>query len=692
MPLVDETSIRRWADRHECRAKLPVFVRRLIHETVRDGLRSLRFPGNEAVDLAGLDGQAEVDQATAWVPAGHSIWEMGCNEAPRTKAESDYSKRVGEIPEQVRSSQSFVFVTPRRWPGKDEWLAERRARSEWAEVRAYDAVDLETWLEEAPVTSRWLGELLGIAQLGLFTPEEWWSRWSTASAPPISHRLVATRRRGESQTLLEKLRAGDRVVPVLGDDRSEAVALVVASLCEAGAEDLLDRTLVVTRGDVILPSSERPWQIIVTDLPDGTEVDLGDRRALMLVRTYPKGRLDVREPLQLSHVPAEAFRSELEDMGFSSDEAERHARETGHSVTVLRRRLSADPEVRRPTWARNRAAARRLLPFALSGSWVDHGERADASVLALLGSWRDEEVRQTRDYLLEQEDAPIARYGSVNVVISQLDALFALGHLIEPDDLDRFFQLIPELLGDRDPALDLPQDQWWMANILGKVRSCSGALLSGLGDALCILAIHGAEICGRRLKVDLARRADRVVRTLMTGADEERWLSIRGQLRVFAEAAPEAFLDCLEVELQQQEPKIRAIMGTVRDGLNGECLRTDLLWALELLAWYPEHFARVAELTFELRLFDADDNWSNSPASTAAALFRVWLPSTALDVEARFKVLRRLSRTHRRATIDVCVSLLLDSTAHVASQTARPRWRVLEQDVQDPTEIELASE
>lgn len=689
MPLVDETAIRQWADRHECRAKLPVLLRRLIRNTA-SGLRALRLPGNEAVDLPGLDGQVEVDQATTWVPGGHSIWEMGCNRDPRAKAEGDYGKRVVEVSEDVRRSRSFVFVTPRRWPGKDAWLTERRARGEWGEVRAYDAVDLETWLEEDPVTSRWLGELLGIAQPGLLTPEEWWSRWSTASAPPISRRLVATRRYGESQVLLEKLRAGDRVVPVMGDDRGEAVAFVVANLCEAGAEDLLDRALVVTRGDVVLPPATGFRPIIITDLPEGADVDLGDRRALTLVRTYPKGRLDVREPLQLSHIPAEAFRAELEGMGFPSDEAERHAYETGHSVTVLRRRLSRDPEVRRPAWARNREAARRLLPFALAGSWLDQAERADAAVLALLGSWRDEEVQPARDFLLGQDEAPVARYGDVNVVVSQLDALFALGPVIERDDLNRFFDLVPELLGDRDPALDLPQDQWWMANVLGKARSCSGALLSGLGDTLCILAVHGAEICGRRLETDLAWRADRVARALMTGADEERWLSIRRQLRVLAEAAPVAFLDCLEAELRQSEPAIRAIMGTVKgSGLSGECLRTDLLWALELLAWHPEHFARVAGIVFDLRRFDADDNWSNTPASTAAALFRAWLPSTALDVEQRVEVLRRLSRTHRRATIDVCISLLPDGGPGFATRSARPRWRSLAQDVPDATNLDL---
>ena len=92
---IDETSIRQWADLHECRRNLPIFVRRLIRETAPN-LSSLRFPGNEAVDLPGLDGQAENGTATAWVPAGWSVWEMGCNQRPRAKANADYNKRTAE--------------------------------------------------------------------------------------------------------------------------------------------------------------------------------------------------------------------------------------------------------------------------------------------------------------------------------------------------------------------------------------------------------------------------------------------------------------------------------------------------------------------------------------------------------------------------------------------------------------------
>lgn len=686
---LDETSIRQWADRHECRRSLPVLIRRLIRETT-PSLASLRFPGNEAVDLPGLDGKAESQSATSWVPQGQSVWEMGCNQDPRRKADDDYEKRTAETPQEVRGESSFVFVTPRRWNTKTQWVTERRREGSWASIHAYDAIDLETWLEEAPTTSRWLGELLGIAFPGLMTPHEWWERWATACAPPISMKLVSTRRHNEQDALLSKLRNGEPVIPVQADDKKEAVAFVVASLIEADALDLLDKTLIVTSGDIQIPASLNRL-VVIADVDEGQEPDFGDRRGITIVRPYPKGRLDVQEAVSLSHVPSEVFRAELEAMGLPRDEAESWALQTGHSVPVLRRQLSSDPEVRRPPWARAHASAKRLLPFALAGSWIERKDMDDEAVLQLLGELGEGDVERIRDDLLALNDAPIARYGNVNVVVSQLDALFAVGPYIEREGLDRFFQLVPELLGDRDPALDLPQDQWWMANVLGKARSYSGALLSGLGDALCILSVHGAEICGHRLGLDLANRAGRVVRSLMQDADNERWLTIRGHLRTLAEASPSSFLDCLDEELRKPQPPIAAIMGTTGGAGSGECLRTNLLWALELLAWHPIHFPRVAEIVFGLRRLEVEDNWSNSPKSTARSLFLAWPPATSLGVADRMRVLRTLSKRFKGPAIDVCISLLPGGGPRFASRTVRPQWRRFDAEVPVPTNGDVRS-
>lgn len=681
---VDETTIRQWADKQQCRNRLPILIRRLIRETT-PGLRSMRFPGNEAVDLPGLDGRVETDERTNWVPQGASYWEMGCNQDCQTKANDDYTKRTAETPKEVKEKCGFVFVTPRRWNKKEEWLETRRAEADWKAVDAYDAIDLETWLEQAPVTSRWYLELLGRYIPGLLSADEWWNRWSNASNPPLSTRLVLSRKLNESENLIERLRNNEPVIAVQADDRKEAVAFVIAALKNANANDLLDRLLVATVDNIVFPSSDVRL-IAITDIGEGAEIEFEDRGNTTIIRPYPRGVHGIHGVMALTHVPSDVMRTELEAMGMSRAEASRVSYRCGHSVPVLRRHLSADPEISRPIWARDRVSAARLLPFVLAGSWSDREEFIDNEIIQLLGEISALDVKGIKNSLLDSEDAPIAFFGEANIVVSQLDAFFAVGPFIDSAFLQRYFELVPELLLERDPALDLPDQHRWMANVLGKGGAYSGALLSGLGDSLCILAIYGQQICGERLHVDIVMRIDGLVRKVMQNADEERWYTIRGCLKTLAEAAPNAFLSCLEANLQVEPASVGALLD-VPEGHSNECLYADLLWALETLAWHPEYFERVAKILCELHIFPIKGNWSNSPLSTLRSIFRVWSPSTSMSADKRIEVLRRIFESYRLPSFDVCLSLVrIDG---IAMQNATPQWRVLEHDVVSPTRQEV---
>jgi len=54
-----------------------------------------------------------------------------------------------------------VFVAPRRWSSKREWAEGKEKDGRWQHVRAYDADDLETWLELSFAVHIWISEHLG---------------------------------------------------------------------------------------------------------------------------------------------------------------------------------------------------------------------------------------------------------------------------------------------------------------------------------------------------------------------------------------------------------------------------------------------------------------------------------------------------------------------------------------------------
>src|SRR6266436_1098094 len=89
---VDATDLDGWANRREAQAELPRLVRRLVHATV-ERPRRVTFPAGEGVQLGGWDGQVEVEEGNAWVPAGRSVWELSVDKGIAKKASDDYEKR-----------------------------------------------------------------------------------------------------------------------------------------------------------------------------------------------------------------------------------------------------------------------------------------------------------------------------------------------------------------------------------------------------------------------------------------------------------------------------------------------------------------------------------------------------------------------------------------------------------------------
>lgn len=160
MDLATATDLVQWAELQEARAKLPQLVRRLISATA-NGLTSLSMRAGEGVQLPGFDGFVVAQAADSHVPAGTSVWEMGVNKDPTSKANDDYGKRRQDPGGVVPDETTFVFVTPRRWSKKEEWVSQRKAEDYWKDVIAYDADDLEIWLEWAPAVHAWLSALLG---------------------------------------------------------------------------------------------------------------------------------------------------------------------------------------------------------------------------------------------------------------------------------------------------------------------------------------------------------------------------------------------------------------------------------------------------------------------------------------------------------------------------------------------------
>ena len=154
---ITASQITAWADTLDAREQLPALLRTLVHST-GTYLTAVDFPAFDNSQRKGWDGQVTSGSATPWIPRGHSGWEFGCNNTPQIKAETDYQARIVSVPTKERKSTTFVFVTPRKWTGKGNWAKDKKTRGEWKDVHAFDASDLEQWLEQSiPAQTRMRG-------------------------------------------------------------------------------------------------------------------------------------------------------------------------------------------------------------------------------------------------------------------------------------------------------------------------------------------------------------------------------------------------------------------------------------------------------------------------------------------------------------------------------------------------------
>ena len=675
---IEARRIEEWtAGNIAARDRLPVLLRRLVHATGRE-LRRVDFPGYDNAQRHGWDGRVEADAATLWVPEGRSFWEFGVDRRPKAKADRDYRARLGALPPAERAKCTFVFVTPRNWAGKEEWARGREAAGDWKAVRALDASDLEQWLENTIAPRIWLAGELGIPTDGFQTLDRFWERWAQASEPPMSDAIfassVAVHADRFTKWLKQKPDAGP--LAVAADSREEAVAFLACLFRHGGtpAHDR-DRAVVFESAATLRTLAGSPSPFIPIVYGEDTERELASHyreRHCIVIR--PRNAVDREPDIAVELLGREAFEQALADMGVTErDRIDRLASESGRSPTVLRRRLSPIPAIRTPSWARDADVARSLIPMALVGAW-HKGSPADCEVIAALAGRDYDGVEEDVVDLVQRDDSPIWCVGQYRGVVSKIDALFAVSPSMTAADVTDFVDFAEYVLSESDPALELPADRRWAAGLYSKLREHSAALRIGICETLVMLSVHGNDLFRQRLGVDAAAAVAALVERLLTPFTSDKLRSHDGELPGYAEAAPGRFLELLEADLGSANPVLQALLVPTSPGLFDSPARTGVLWALERLAWNPQHFPRVVTILARLSETEIDDNWVNRPINSLSGLFRSWLPQTAASLDERIRALETVWRRFPGIGWRICIQQF-EGRQQVAFPNNRPRWR-----------------
>lgn len=669
------SQLEQWAGTLRARSRMAVLLRILV-QAAGARLSELDFPGNDDAERPGWDGRVVADRGSPWVPVGRSGWEFGTNQDPRTKADNDYTKSL-KVTDGERAQTTFVFVTPRRWAAKGAWRDARLKDGYFKDVRAYDASDLEQWLEQSIVGQAWMAEELGLAIDGVHTLERLLHTWQADTRPQLPTALFDDILEMATRSILGKLiQEPEGRVVIRADSIEEANGLlaVMFNQRQTNAEAFRDRLLFFTSADAARRLLTPATRIIPIAADEAVEREIAISRAPRSIIIYPKGSMVQNIDLDVGLCEAGVFRNALENAGCHRDEVARLARESGLSRTVLRRRLTSATSISRPAWAHDPVTARILIPLMFLGSW-NSAQTEDREIVRLLsGGASHDSIDTVVQRLVASPEPPVWSVSTYRGVGSRVDLLHALHEQMTRKDIEDFLVVAEMVLAEDDPALDLPDDQRWAANIHGKSRSISDALRQGIREAVLLLAVNGPDLFDHRIGMDLKFETEKLISRLLNPLDLRKLEAQSDELPFYAEAAPELFLRMIEDDLQNETPIIHGLLRPSGSGLFSDCPRTGLLWALEITAWSASTFRRTIDILATLSDIDIDDNWANKPFGSLAAILSSWMPQTTVPLEDRLWAYEHVMERHPKVGWQLCLQQF-GMAGSVGHYSQKPRWR-----------------
>jgi len=659
------------AKRVSARAALPLLIRRLAFATTPD-LTELNFHGEEEAERHGWDGETASSLGSEKVPVGKSCWELSNSANLPGKPNDDIRAREAAISAQKRKEITFIYVTPRRWSGKEAWVETHRASGKWRDVRAYDADDLSQWLELSVATQIWFAEQIGRPTDGVRSLDRCWVEWASATKPEMSPRLFEGSIKTNASAIDRWLAdAGGRPLVVTADSIAEGLAWLACALSGHGKEsaivvstpDALRRTAAAITGSVIAIDSE--------DVEKGAGPYLNSHH-IVAVRT--KKSIEKDADIELSQADYDSFRSALNDMGYAHEEVSALSAQTAQSPTILRRHLSTLAALKNPDWSKEGSAlTRKLIPVLLAGAWNKSNEWDRAIVSSLAQGTPYEQVERDMLDLLAFPDAPVWAIGNYRGIVCRRDALFAVHSSLLDSDIEAFLKEVEFILSEDDPALDLEPEKRWSAGIYGKKREISGALRQAIGDMLVLLAVYGDELIKGRLD-KISPRIDRLVERLLLGKPYRNLVALSSDMQSLAEASPSSFLAAIEADLTKTDSQTRLMLRPVSPGGFDSPDRTGLLWALEILAWDRAHYLRVVRILIALSEVPISDNYMNKPENSLESLVSCWHPETCVEIDGRIAALKVIVAASPEVGWRICLAQVAQRQ-RVATPNSRPTYR-----------------
>lgn len=676
MQWINSTDLDNWASSRDCQEYFPLILRRLINATTKD-IKSINFPAGNSIVYPGWDGILEASMGNEYIPQGFSVWEIGTKKRVKEKANEDYIKRK-KNPLLIEPSQTiYVFITPRIWKDKDKWSKEKKDDNFWKDIRSYDARDIEQWLEQSPAVACSLAKHIEkYPHSGVISLEDWWEEWSKDTNPPISPKLVLAGRTEGTNKVKEWLNNPASLIVIQSPTLDESIAFLAAHILSLSTSEqsfYFSRSLVINEVAVFQHVSVtiKTGLILIPRFDEINSFPLAVQNGHNIYLPLTPTNKVTHEKYILPRNDRDAFVSELKEMGLSEEDSQKYSRDTGRSLTVLKRKLSKANQ--QPEWAKANTV-RIIIPALLAGKWFDSSEN-DRKIIMELAGESYENYSNKLSLWIHKEDSPILKDGEQWRMQSFSDAWFAISAFITDNDLDKFRKVAIKVLTSIDPRLDLEPEKRWMSLLYGKVSPYTKDLRKGITQTLVLLAVYPDNIQSS-LSASTQDIVDNIIKDILQNADWKLWHSLSDVLPLIAEASPNSFLDAVESSLSQDQPAIMGMFSEVKDSITSSSAHPSLLWALESLAWSPQYLGRVTHILGKLARLDPGGKIANRPINSLRDIFILWNPHTHANSKQRLESIDSLLEKEQIVGWHL-LHQLMPRYHDSSSPTYKTQWRVL---------------
>lgn len=678
MKLVTRDNLENWADTTFSKAVLPYLISRLVRATTPVSTKA-NLPSGSASYIGGWDGIVNCETETAYVPQGISLWEFGTSSDCKGKADDDYDKRKANPIGFTPSDSVFIFVTPRLWTKKVDWIAEKKAENYWRDVIVYDSVDLEQWLDNALSVSRWLASQDGVGTYpfdGIMTADEFWEEWSIGpKGLVLLPESVIAGREYEKDLLLLALQGEPTIKGIKASTKSEAIAFIIASakmFQPEEADRFFSKALIVdTEGNFRgIRINTNTALNLIPRFDDAQPLYAAVAKGHHVL--VPLGADDNfnQETITLPTIDRDGQNKSLTESGISREDAERFSRESGRNITILKKLLGF-PHYK-AKWI-EKENIREIIPALILGRWNETfvgdielieklSEQKYSDYLIILNKWKN------------FEESPIIQIGETWRLTSPLDLWTNLSSQLLPKDFQNIQECFSLAFKNGNPIIE-PEDKNSFAAYFNKKNKYSNWSREGLTQSLILVGrLNGVKIPN----LDNPQNwVDNIIFDLLNNASGEMWISIDHELPLISEASPESFLKAVKNSLVKEQPEIMDMFKEEDGFLHKTSHHTGLLWALENLAWLPEYLRDASLVLLKLSRLDPGGSLSNRPLNSISEIFKPWHFQTLASYDDRIEILKYITEKEKESGWSLLIRMLPDHHG-IAHPTHKMRWRMFD--------------